>query len=132
MFVGEAPSSDKNSVNNSTLNEEVDTLFKKNKYMKVEIINDGGWHFSQLKSPKDLEIKFMNQEHHDEYKQSRDQTSDIEDLIKRKVINYDYKAKKTDYKFSKEFKLKVSPIETMPRYLRENISKYSEWFDLEK
>ena len=29
MFVGEAPSSNKNSTNNSTLNEEVDTLFKK-------------------------------------------------------------------------------------------------------
>ena len=32
--------------------------------------------------------------------------SDIEDLVKRKVIEYDHKAKTTENKFGKEFKLK--------------------------
>ena len=49
-----------------------------------------------------------------------------------KMINYDFNAKSTDYKFSKEFKLKTLPLNDMPLYLQENAQKYSEWFDFEK
>jgi beta-1,4-mannosyl-glycoprotein beta-1,4-N-acetylglucosaminyltransferase len=35
-----------------------DTLFSKKKYKNIKIIDDGGWHFSQLKTPKDIEIIF--------------------------------------------------------------------------
>ena len=110
----------------------IDAYFSKNKYSNVEIIYDGGWHFSQLKSPKDIEIKLLNQEHHDEYKLAKNYLPKVEDLIKRKVITYDHKAKSSDYKFSKEFKLKTLSINEMPVFLKENVDKYSEWFDLEK
>ena len=110
----------------------IDAYFSKNKYSNVEIIYDGGWHFSQLKSPKDIEIKLLNQEHHDEYKLAKNYLPKVEDLIKRKVITYDHEAKSSDYKFSKEFKLKTLSINEMPVFLKENVDKYSEWFDLEK
>jgi len=58
--------------------------------------------------------------------------SDIEDLVKRKIIEYVYKAKSSDYKFEKEFKLKTLSIDHMPLFLRQNVNKYSEWFDFEK
>ena len=35
----------------------VDTIFSKTKYTNVEIIENGGWHFSQLKTAKDIEKK---------------------------------------------------------------------------
>ena len=107
----------------------IDTLFLKNKYMNINVINNGGWHFTQLKNPKDLEAKLMNQEHHDEYKEAKTRLPNIEDLIKRKTIIYDYKAKSTDYKFSKEFKLKTAKIDSLPKYLIENKEKYNKWFD---
>jgi len=106
-----------------------DTLFSKNKYQGVKIINNGGWHFSQLMSPKDIETKLLNQEHHDEYKLAKKNLSNIKDMIQRKVINYDHKAKSTDYKFSKEFKLKNISIDHMPLFLKQNKEKYNEWFD---
>ena len=109
-----------------------DTFFSENKYMNLKIIEDGGWHFSRLMSPKDMQIKLTNSEDHHEFKLSKINLSNIEDLVKRKVIEYDHKAKTTDYKFSKEFKLKTLSIEYMPLFLRKNIDKYSEWFDLEK
>jgi len=109
-----------------------DTFFSKTKYTDVKIIEDGGWHFSQLKSPKDIEIKLLNQEHHDEYRLAKENLPKVEDLIKRKSIIYDHKAKSRDYKFSKEFKLKTLSINHMPLYLKNNISKYEEWFDLDK
>ena len=109
----------------------VDTLYSKTKYKNVKIINDGGWHFSQLKTPKDIEIKLLNQEHHDEYKLAKKNLPNVADLVNRKSIIYDHKAKSEDYKFSKEFKLKTLPIDHMPLFLKENIDRYSEWFDYE-
>ena len=107
----------------------LDTLFSRIKYKKVNIIDNGGWHFSQLMSPEDIEIKLLNQEHHDEYKLAKKNISNIKDMVKRKVINYDHKAKSTDYKFSKEFKLKSISIDQMPLFLKQNREKYNEWFD---
>ena len=109
-----------------------DTFFSKTKYQNIQIVEDGGWHFSQLKSPKDIEIKLLNQEHHDEYKMARKNLPKIEDLVKRKTIIYDHKAKSSEYKFSKEFKLKTLTKDHMPLFLQENMNKYSEWFDFEK
>ena len=110
----------------------VDVLFSNNKYMNVNIIKEGGWHFSQLKTPEDIEIKLLNQEHHDEYRLAKDKLPNIADLVRRKSIIYDHEAKSSDYKFSKEFKLKTISIDFMPNYLKNNISKYKDWFDFEK
>ena len=71
----------------------------------------------------------MNQEHHDEYKLARNNLPNVEDLIKRKTIIYDYKAKSSEYKFSSEFKLKTVSMNYMPKYLQINKSKFKEWFD---
>ena len=109
----------------------LDTLFSKNKYTNVKLVENGGWHFSQLKTPKDIEIKLMNQEHHDEYREAKNKLPNIEDLVKRKTIIYDHKAKSNEYKFNKEFKLKSIKLEYMPNFLKENISKYKDWFDYE-
>ena len=109
-----------------------DTFFSKTKYSNVKIVEDGGWHFSQLKTPKDIEIKLLNQEHHDEYRVARKNLPSVADLVKRKSIVYDHKAKSTDYKFFNEFKLKTLSMSHMPSFLKQNLKKYYEWFDFEK
>ena len=109
----------------------LDTFASKNKYMGVKIVDNGGWHFSQLKTPKEIEKKLLNMEHHDEYKLAKKNLPDIADLVSRKTIVYDHSAKATDYKFSKEFKLKTIPLDNMPIFLKQNADKYSEWFDLD-
>ena len=109
-----------------------DTFFSKVKYRNVKIVEEGGWHFSQLKTPKDIEIKLLNQEHHDEYRFARKNLPSVADLVKRKSIVYDHKAKSTDYKFFNEFKLKTLSMSHMPSFLKKNVKKYYEWFDFEK
>ena len=109
-----------------------DTIFSKAKYTNVNIVENGGWHFTRLQSPEDIHSKELNAEHHDEYRIAEKDASKIADLIKRKSIDYDHKAKSTDFKFSKEFKLKTLPIDDMPLYLQQNVDKYLEWFDFEK
>jgi len=110
----------------------IDTIFSKTKYTDVKIVNNGGWHFSQVKTPKDIEIKLLNGEQYAEFKQTGRNLQYIEDLVKRKIIDYDHKANSKDYKYSNEFKLKTIEMDTLPKFLRENYNKYSEWFDLDK
>ena len=109
-----------------------DTFFSETKYSSLKIVTDGGWHFSQLKSPEDIQIKLTNSEDHYEYKLANKKLDDIEDFVKRKVIIYDHQAKSSEYKFGKEFKLKTIPINEMPSFLQNNAEKYSKWFDFEK
>ena len=32
----------------------IDTLFSKKKYINIEFVNDGGWHFTNMKSPEEI------------------------------------------------------------------------------
>ena len=109
-----------------------DTFFSKIKYTNVKIIDDGGWHFTRVLSPEEIHSKDLNAEHHDEYRLSKKDVSRIADMVKRKIINYDFQAKSNEYKFSKEFKLKTLSLDQMPSFLQQNVKKYNEWFDFEK
>ncbi len=109
-----------------------DTIFSKKKYKNVKIIDDGGWHFTRILSPKDIHSKELNAEHHDEYRLSKKDVPRIAELIRRKIINYDFEAKSNENKFSKEFKLKTLPLNHMPLFLQQNVKKYNEWFDFDK
>ena len=106
-----------------------DTIFSKTKYTDVKIINDGGWHFSQLKKIDDIYSKLTNSEDHKEFKDTGKKISDIEDLVNRKVILYDHKAKSSDFKFGKEFKLETIGLEEMPDYIKKNKDQFREWID---
>ena len=110
----------------------LDTFFSKIKYTNVKIIDDGGWHFTRVLSPEDIHSKELNAEHHDEYRLSKKDVPRIADMVKRKIINYDFQAKSNEYKFSKEFKLKTLSLDQMPSFLQQNVKKYNEWFDFEK
>ena len=57
---------------------------------------------------------------------------DITDLVRRKRIDYDHKAKSKDYKYSNEFELKTVSMDYMPPFLKQNFKRYSEWFDFKK
>ena len=57
-----------------------DTIFSKTKYTDVKIINDGGWHFSQLKKIDDIYSKLTNSEDHQEFKDTGKKVSDIEEI----------------------------------------------------
>ena len=107
----------------------IDTFFSKTKYADVNIIKNGGWHFSQLKKPEEIYKKLTNSEDHFEFKENKKTLSDIEDLVKRKVILYDHQARTSENKFNKEFKLITLSIDQMPQYIQNNQIKYKDWLD---
>ena len=109
----------------------IDTFFKKNKRTDVQIIKNGGWHFTRVISPEEIHEKELNAEHHDEYRASNKNPERIKDLIKRRMIDHDHLADSRDNKYGKEFALKQLSLDSMPLYIKENPEKYKEFLDLD-
>ena len=107
----------------------LDTLFSENKYIDLNIIQDGGWHFTNLKTPDEMYEKFMNFGHHDSFRLSGLTIEKIRDKILNKEMFYDHFAEKSSIKkWESNYKLKVIGDEMLPSYLIKNKNKYREWF----
>jgi beta-1,4-mannosyl-glycoprotein beta-1,4-N-acetylglucosaminyltransferase len=104
----------------------VDTFIKANKERSVKIIENGGWHFSQIMNPKQIQVKFLNDEHHDEYELNKLRYAKIKDMIKKKYIIYDHNADQKDIKKKWNSKIFLTKINTnkLPVYIKKNLKKY--------
>ena len=103
-----------------------DIILKPNKHRSIKIINNGGWHFSQIMSPKQIQTKFLNDEHHDEYELNKLKYAKIKDMIKKRYIIYDHYADQKNLKKkwnSKIFLTKIN-INNLPFYIKNNLKKY--------
>ena len=107
----------------------LDTLFSKKKYTNINIVNNGGWHFTNLKTPEDMYDKFMNFGHHDEFKLSGISVEDIRAKISNKEMFYDHFADKSSTnKWKSDYKLKLVDENLLPSFLTKNKDQYNEWF----
>ena len=108
----------------------VDSWFSQVKYNSVEIIKNGGWHFSNLKSPEDIEKKMFNFGHHNEVEESGIDLDKIKEMVREKKIYYDHLADKTQQKHRIEgYELKKLDFSELPSYLIKNYETYKKWFD---
>ena len=105
----------------------LDTFFSKNKYSDIHIVNDGGWHFTNIKSAEDIEKKLLNYAHHYEFEQSGLNVNDIKKKISEKKIIYDHSTDQRRYKWGSEKTLETLNISKMPDYIVNNLEKYSNW-----
>lgn len=106
----------------------IDTYFSDIKNVSVKIVNNGGWHFSNLKSAKQLEKKYLNDENHAEYELKDTSYEIIKDNILRKVVPYNYEVDKSSNQRFNETKLENINLNYLPKYINNNIEKYKEWF----
>ena len=110
----------------------LDTLFSEMKYMDLKIIEDGGWHFTNLKTPEELLRKYLNDEMHSEFELKNDDLKDIEYKIKNKFINYDHlldTKSSTEKKQNNRFNLTKVNLDILPNYILNNLEKYKSWID---
>ena len=108
----------------------LDIIFSEKKHSDIFYIENGGWHFTNIKSPEDLEKKFLNFLHHQEFEESGLNLDDIKTLIKDNKILYDLAIDQKKFKWSGVKSLvKVSDKE-MPEYLVKNLIKYKKWFEV--
>ena len=107
----------------------LDTLFSNKKYQNIKIINNGGWHFSNIKTPADIEKKMKTYLHHREYDLNPIKEEKINQIILEKRPIYNLKTDMRSNKFDLTEKLVVSDSSELPYYIQKNISKYKKWLD---
>ena len=107
-----------------------DTYLSKTKQTNIQIVNDGGWHFTNLKTAEDIHKKLSNFGHHNEYDESGLTIKDIQYCIDNRIVNYDHLAdKKASNKYNAKYKLQIAADQMLPSYLIKNKEKYINWFD---
>ena len=107
----------------------LDTLFSKKKYSNLLFVNNGGWHFTCLRTAEELEKKLLNFAHHYEFEESGLKLDNIKKLIQEKRIIYDYKADQREYKWSGKSTLKKISNDLLPSYVSSNLNSYKNWLD---
>jgi len=107
----------------------LDTYFSKTKYISVKFIDNGGWHFSNIKSAEEIEHKLKSYLHHREFDINPLNTEEIKNIIDRKQAIYDLKVDKRVNKIGNGSSLENYPINKLPLYLQMNKNKYKQWID---
>tara|TARA_E500000178_G_scaffold285485_1_gene287036 strand:+ start:775 stop:1644 length:870 start_codon:yes stop_codon:yes gene_type:complete len=107
----------------------LDVLFSKKKYSKLHYVDNGGWHFTCIRTPEDLEKKLLNFAHHYEFEQSGLKIGDLKKLIKEKRVMYDHNVDQTGYKWSGKSILKRVNDYLLPDYIVKNSNKFKDWLD---
>ena len=107
----------------------IDTFFSDKKYINVEIIKDGGWHFSNIKTAKEIEHKLRSYLHHKEFDDVPLSVQEIDKLVQGKQAIYDLKVDKRVNKIGNGSILEKFEINKLPKYIQTNKSNLKEWID---
>ena len=107
----------------------IDTFFSNTKYTSIKIINDGGWHFSNIKTPKEIEFKLRSYLHHREFDLNPLSVDQIDEIIKNKQAIYDLKVDKTVNKIGNGSILEKFEFNKLPEYIVTNKDKFLDWID---
>ena len=107
----------------------IDTFFSTTKFNSIKIISDGGWHFTNIKKPKEIELKFRSYLHHREFDLNPLSVDQIGEIIKKKAAIYDLKVDKTINKIGNGSILKKFELSKLPEYIVKNQKKFLEWMD---
>ena len=107
----------------------LDIFFSKKKYSNLFYVKDGGWHFTCIRTPEDLEKKLLNFAHHYEFEQSGLKINDIKKLINEKRVMYDHNIDQKGYKWSGKSILKKINLNLLPSYIANNAKRFDDWLD---
>ncbi len=107
----------------------IDTFFSKKKYINIKFIENGGWHFSNIKTAAEIEHKLKSYLHHREFDLNPMSKEEIEDIINNKQAIYDLKVDKRLNKIGNGNKLIEQPLNKLPSYIQKNLYKYEGWIN---
>ena len=107
----------------------IDTFFSSTKYRNLKFIEDGGWHYTNMKNAKEIEHKLRSYLHHQEFEANHINLEQIEKIIKSKKAIYNVNADKRQGKFGEGPQLIKINSDKIPNYLKNNPQIYSKWLD---
>tara|TARA_B100000902_G_C27307137_1_gene916167 strand:- start:1813 stop:2703 length:891 start_codon:yes stop_codon:yes gene_type:complete len=107
----------------------IDTFFSETKYINIKFIDNGGWHFTNIKTPDEIQYKLKSYLHHREFETSPLSNDEINTIMENKRAIYNLKTDKRSVKFGLGDKLEKYPLESLPKYLKNNLNTYKKWID---
>ena len=107
----------------------IDTIFSKNKYKSIKYINAGGWHFTNIKTAKEIEHKLKSYLHHREFEVNPLSVSQIDEIIKNKKAIYNLNVDKSVNKFGSGDKLEKFDFNKLPVFVQKNKNNLKDWID---
>ena len=107
----------------------LDTFFSKTKYIDIKIIDDGGWHFSNIKTAQEIQHKLRSYLHHREFNLNPLSISQIDEIIKNKKAIYNLNVDQSLNKFESGNRLEKYEFDKLPIYIQKNKDKFKDWID---
>ena len=101
----------------------------KKKCNSIKFVNNGGWHFTNIKTAEEIELKFKSYLHHREFDVNPISSDEIKRIMNDKIAIYDLSLDKTTQKIGHGKKLQKYSLEKLPKFLQNNIVNYQEWID---
>ena len=106
-----------------------DTFFSKKKYMDINFIEKGGWHFSNIKTAAEIEDKLKSYLHHREFDLEPLTTDEIKKIMENKQAIYNLNVDKRQNKIGSGSKLIKFEFDDLPEYIKKNKENYKSWLD---
>jgi len=108
----------------------IDSYFSNKKYSNIKFIENGGWHFSYIKTPELIEKKLRSYLHHREYDLNPIGVDQIKKIMDSKKaiynLNLDQRIVK---KFGKGNVLSKVGLNSLPEYIVLNKNKFKNWLE---
>ena len=106
-----------------------DINFSETKYSDIKFINEGGWHFTNIKSAEDISHKLKSYLHHREFDVNPMSIEEIDKLIVNQQAIYDLSLDKKFQKIGHGNKLEKYDLKKLPTYINNNLEKFKDWID---
>ena len=107
----------------------LDILFNEKKFNNIQLIKNGGWHFTNIKTPEEIHYKYKSYCHHREYELSGMNSDKIKKIIESKHTIYDLKVDQRTNKIGKGMKLINLKDHELPDYIISKKNSLTQWFD---
>jgi len=95
----------------------------------MKFIDNGGWHFSYLKTPEAVEKKLKSYLHHIDYDINPLGIEKIKKIMDEKKTIYNLKVDQRKNKFGEQNKLIKIENKNLPSYINNNLEKFSNWIE---
>ena len=106
-----------------------DTFFSEKKYKSIKFIQDGGWHFTNIKTAKEIQHKLKSYLHHREFDVEPLSIDQIDEIIKNKEAIYNLNLDKSVGKIGRGNKLEKFEFDKLPIYIQKNLNTFKDWID---
>ena len=95
----------------------------------MEFVENGGWHFSYLKTPEGIEKKLKSYLHHIDYDQNPLGLEKIKEIMENKKTIYNLKVDQKENRFGNQNKLQKVASNKLPLYIQNNLDKFENWIE---